>query len=84
MLTCAASSPFIYNPAGYIITGDLDIINNTCLRKSVCQRMENHEHNSIYWKQNYYGFRRGYYAKQWTNREKEDVDALFKSVKSVS
>jgi hypothetical protein len=46
--------------------------------------MENHEHNSIYWKQNYYGFRRGYYAKQWTNREKEDVDALFKSVKSVS
>ena len=32
--TCA-SSPFIYNPAGHVITGDLKIINSTSLRDVV-------------------------------------------------
>jgi len=30
--TCA-SSQFIYNPAGHVITGDLKVINNTSLQE---------------------------------------------------
>ena len=32
--TCA-SSPFIYNPTGHVIIGDLKIINNTCSQKGL-------------------------------------------------
>ena len=35
--TCA-SSPFIYNPTGHVITGDLRIINNTSQREVFAKR----------------------------------------------
>jgi len=37
--TCA-SSPFIYNPAGHVITGDINSINDTSLWESVHQSVE--------------------------------------------
>ena len=37
--TCA-SSPFIYNPAGHDITGDINILNNTSLRDVFAQRTD--------------------------------------------
>ena len=40
--TCA-SFPFIYNPTGHVITGDLNIINNTCLRDVFAKGPKYHE-----------------------------------------
>jgi len=49
--TCA-SSPFIYNPAGHVITGYLKIINNTSLRDVFAKGPKYCEPKSIYWKHN--------------------------------
>jgi len=44
--TCA-SSPFIYNPAGHVITGYLKIINNTSLRDVFAKGPKYREPKSI-------------------------------------
>ena len=49
--TCA-SSPFIYNPTGHVITGDLTIINNTSLRDVFAKVHKYREPKSINWKHN--------------------------------
>jgi hypothetical protein len=41
--TCA-SSPFIYNPTGHVITGDIKIINNISLRET---RDVTHKYNIV-------------------------------------
>ena len=48
--TCA-SSPFIYNPTGHAITGDLNIISNTSLRNVFAKGSQYREPKS-YWKHN--------------------------------
>jgi len=50
--TCA-SSPFIYNPAGHVTTGDLNIINKTSLRDVFTKGPKYHEPKSINWKHNF-------------------------------
>ena len=59
---CACSrSPFIYNPAGQVITGDLNIIINTIntsLRDVFAKELDYRETKSISQKHSY-GFRRG-------------------------
>jgi len=49
--TCARS-PFIYNPAGHVITDDLIIINNTSLRHVFAEGLKYREPKSINWKHN--------------------------------
>jgi hypothetical protein len=79
-----ASSPFIYNPTGYVITGGLKIINNTSLRV-FAKGLNYRETKSINWKQNFKIFMDSVedYARQWAKREKEDLDTLSEWVKSV-
>ena len=48
-----ASSLFIYNPAGHVITGDLRIINNTSLLDVFTKGSKYCEPNSINWKHNF-------------------------------
>jgi hypothetical protein len=45
-----ASSPFIYNPTGHVLTGDLKIINNTSLRDVFAKGPKYREPKSIHWK----------------------------------
>ena len=75
-----ASSPFIYNPTGYVITGDLKIINNTSLREVFAKGPK-----SINWKHNFKILMNSVenYARQWAKREKEGLDTLSEWVKSV-
>ena len=75
--TCA-SSPFIYNPAGHVITGDLKIINNTFLRDVFAIWPKYREPKSINWKHNFKIIMDSVedYARQWENREKEDLYTL--------
>ena len=82
--TCA-SSPFIYNPTGHVITGDLKIINNTSLRELLAKGPKYREPKSINWKHNFKIRMDSVddYARQWAKREKEDLDNLSESVTSV-
>ena len=50
--TCE-SSPFIYNPAGYVITGDLNIINNTSLPDCFTKGQKCRELKSTNWRHNF-------------------------------
>ena len=42
-------SPFLYQPSGHVITGDLRIISNRKLRKLISKGPNFREQNSIYW-----------------------------------
>ena len=77
--------PFIYNPIGHVITGDLKIINNTSLREVFAKGPKYCEHKSINWKHNFKILMDSVedYARQWAIREKEDLDTLSGWVKSV-
>ena len=63
--TCA-SSQFSYNPACHVITGDLNIVNNTSLRNA-----KYHEPKSINWKYNFKILMDSVedYARKWAKRE---------------
>ena len=50
--TCT-STPFIYNPTGHFITGDLDTINNASLRDVFAKASNYREPKSINWKHNF-------------------------------
>ena len=74
--TCA-SSPFIYNPAGHVIIGDLKIINNTSLRDVFAKGPKYREQNFKILMDSVVD-----YARQWAKREKEDLYTLSEWVKS--
>ena len=80
-----ASSPFIYNPTGHVLTGDLKIINTISLREVFGKGSKYREPKSINWKHNFkilmYSVED--YARQWAKREKEDLDTHSEWVKSV-
>ena len=82
--TCA-SSPFIYNLTGHVITGDLKVINNTSLREVFAKWTKYRELKSMNWKHNFKILMDSVedYARQWAKREKEDLDTLSEWVKSV-
>jgi hypothetical protein len=82
--TCA-SSPFIYNPTGHVITGDLKIINSTSPGEVFAKGPKYREPKSINWKHNFKILIDSVedYARLWTRREKEDLDTLSEWVKSV-
>jgi hypothetical protein len=69
--TCA-NSPFIYNPIGHVITGDIKIINNTSLRDVFAKGPKYREHKSINWKHNFKILMDSVedYVRQWAKREK--------------
>jgi hypothetical protein len=83
--TCASSS-FIYNPVGHVITGhgDLKIINNTSLRDVFAKEPKYREPNSINFKHNFKILMDSVedYARQWAKRKK-DFDSLSEWEKSV-
>jgi len=80
-----ASSPFIYNPAGHVITRDLKIINNTSLQDVLAKGPKYRESKSINWKHNFKMIMDSVedYVRQWAKREKEDFDTLSEWMKSV-
>jgi hypothetical protein len=80
-----ASSPFIYHPAGHVITGNLKIINNTSLRDVFAKESKYRESKTINRKHNIKIIMDSVedYARQWEKREKEDLYTLSEWVKSV-
>ena len=79
------SSPFKYSPAGHVITGDLNIIDNKPLRDVLAKGPKYREPRPINWKYNFKLLMDAVedYARKWTKREKEQLDTLLEWVKSV-
>jgi len=82
--TCE-SSPFIHNPDDHVITGDLNVINDTSLRDVFAKEPKYREAKSIYRKHNLNILMDSVedYVRQWAQRQTEDLDTLSECGKSV-
>ena len=80
-----SSSQFLYSPAGHIITGDLNIIQNQQLRDLIPKGPKYREPHSLSWKYNLKIIMDSLeeYARKWANKEEVELDALSEWVKSV-
>jgi hypothetical protein len=77
--TCSCSSPsFNYSPAGHIITGDVDIVENEVLKSLIRKGPKFREPRSLIWRQNFVSIVNAVedYAKRWAKRENEELDTL--------
>ena len=85
-LTCDCSnSPYIYNPSGHVITGDLNIIQHENLRKVISHGPKFREPQNINWNHNFKIIMDSVeeYARAWAKREKVQLDTLSEWVKAI-
>ena len=82
--SCKASE-FCYNPAGHVITGDLNIVRISKLRDILSKGPKYMEPRSFTWKQNSKLILDSVeeYARRWAKKEDVEVDTLSEWVKSV-
>jgi hypothetical protein len=77
--TCSCSSShFKYSPAGHIITGDVDIVENEVLKSLIRKSPKFREPWSFNWRQNFVSIMNAVedYAKRWAKRKNEESDTL--------
>ena len=83
---CSCStSPYLYSPAGHIITGNLDIIDNNILRDSISKGPKYRESPSFTWKYNFKLVMDAIedYARTWAKQEDVEIDTLSEWLKSI-
>ena len=82
--SCKASE-FCYNPAGHVITGDLNIVKISKLRDILSKGAKYREPRSFTWKQNSKLILDSVedYARRWAKNEEVEVDTLSEWVKSI-
>ena len=83
---CSCSlSQFLYQPAGHIVTGDLNIVDYTCLRDLISTGPKYREPQKISWKYNFKLIMDSIkeYARSWAKQEDVELDTLSEWVKSV-
>ena len=84
--SCSCSnSPFLYRPAGHVVTGDLNIVDDPNLRDILFKGPKYREARPFSWK---YNFKLvmdtvEQYARDWAKQEEVDVDCLSEWVKSI-
>ena len=80
-----SESPFLYGPAGHVITGDLSIIENDELRNVIRKGPKYREAQPIKWKYTFKVLMDSVeeYARLWAKREEVEVDTLSDWVKSI-
>ena len=80
-----SSSQFLYQPAGHIVTGDLNIVDNTCLRDLISKGPKYREPQKFSWKYNFKLIMDSIeeYARGWAKQEDVELDTLSECVKSV-
>ena len=85
-LACSCkASEICYNPAGHIITGDLNVVRISKLRDILSKGPKYKEPRSFTWKQNSKLILDSVeeYARRWAKKEDVEVDTLSEWVKSV-
>ena len=82
--SCSAS-PYNYGPAGHIVTGDLDIIQNGKLRELFMKGPKYREAPSINWNVNFKILMDSVekFAREWAKREHAALDSLSEWIKSI-
>ena len=82
--TCSCSS-FNYSPAGHVITGDVNIVENEDLRSLISKGPKFREPRSFNWRQNFISIMNSVedYARRWVKYEKEELDTLSEWIKSI-
>ncbi|MCU7801424.1 MAG: hypothetical protein KZQ70_15165, partial [gamma proteobacterium symbiont of Lucinoma myriamae] len=80
-----ASSAFNYGPAGHVITGDLNIINNVKLKEVLSKGPKYREPQSFTWRQNFKIIMDSVedYARRWAKLEEVEENTLSEWVKAV-
>ena len=84
--SCSCStSPFLYQPAGHVVTGDLNIVENPYLKDILSKGPKYREARPFSWKYNFKLVMDAVeqYAKDWARREEVEVDCLSEWVKSI-
>jgi hypothetical protein len=84
--TCScSSSPFNYSPAGHIITGDVDTVENEDLKSLIRKSPKFREPRSFNWRQNFVSIMNAIedYANRWDKRENEELNTLSEWVESI-
>jgi hypothetical protein len=73
-----SSSPFNYSPAGHIITGDVNIVQNEDLRSLILKDPKFREPRSFKWRQNFVSIMDSVeeYARRWAKSEGEELDTF--------
>jgi hypothetical protein len=82
---CLCSSPFNYSPAGHIITGGVNIVQNEDLRPLIFKGPKFREPRSFKWRQNFMSIMDSVeeYARRWTKSEGEELDTLSEWIKII-
>ena len=80
-----SSSPFNYSPAGHIITGDVNIVQNEDLRSLILKGPKFREPRSFKWRQNFVSIMDSVeeYARRWAKSEGEELDTLSEWIKNI-
>jgi hypothetical protein len=78
-------SPFNYQPAGHVITGDVNIVRNEELKSLILKGPKFREPQSFKWQQNSISITDSVenYARRRAKSEKEELDSLSEWVKSI-
>ena len=81
--TCS-SSPYLYSPAGHVVTGDLNIVENEQLKNILAKGPKYREPKSFSWKYNFKLIMDSVedYARRWASQEEEETNSLSEWVKS--
>ena len=73
--TCSSSSSFNYSPAGHVITGDVNIVENEYLRSLILKGPKFREPRSFNWRQNVISIMNPVedYARRWVKYETKNL-----------
>ena len=84
--TCScSSSPYLYSPAGHVITGNLNIVDNLKLKDLLSKGPKYREAKSFNWKFNFKLVMDSVedYARRWSRDEEAELDSLSEWIKAI-
>ena len=84
--TCSCSSPpYLYSPAGHVITGNLNIVDNLKLKDLISKGPKYTEAKSFNWKYNFKLVMEFVedFARRWSKDEEAELDSLSEWIKAI-
>ena len=84
-LCSCSSSTYLYSPAGHVVTGNLNIVENLKLRDILSKGPKYREPTTFSWKYNFKLVMDSVedYARRWAKEEEVELDSLSEWIKSI-
>ena len=84
-LCSCSSSTYLYSPAGHVVTGNLNIVENLKLRNILSKGPKYREPTTFSWKYNFKLVMDSVedYARRWAKEEEVELDSLSEWIKSI-